>query len=114
MNTKCNWPLGNGQTLEFTIYGTNPSGWNKVGGLYIFTYFDGQYWRALYVGQAQDFSSRLPNHERLAEAIRRGATHIHAVVIPQAANRDTLEALLISHLQPPMNEQLRTIRQAAY
>ena len=33
----CNWPLGNGNTLEFTLYDRN-EGWNAVGGLYIFSY----------------------------------------------------------------------------
>lgn len=103
---KCSWPLGNGQTLEFTICDSN-TGWNKVAGLYIFAYLDGQYWRALYVGKADDFSSRLPSHERLDEAVRKGATHIHAVVVPQAANRDNWERMLIQHLQPPMNQQFR-------
>ena len=36
-------------------------------------------------------ASRLPQDLPAIEAVRRGATHIHAVVVPQAANRDTLE-----------------------
>lgn len=102
----CNWPLGNGETLEFKIYSFNTN-WNQVAGLYIFTYFDGQYWRALYVGQTDDFSCRMPCHDRLDEAVRRGATHIHAATIPQAAKRDNLEKMLIQHLQPPMNTHYR-------
>lgn len=103
---KCKWLLGNGQHLEFTIYDVNAS-WNEVAGLYIFSYFDGTYWRALYVGQTVGFSSRFSNHDRLDEAVRRGTTHIHALVVPQAANRDTWEQLLIANLQPPMNEHHR-------
>jgi hypothetical protein len=102
----CKWPLGNGQSLEFTIYDSN-TGWNSVAGLYIFAYTDGQYWRALYIGQADDFSTRLPYHERLEEAVRLGATHIHALVVPLAANRDKFEKMLIQTLQPPMNVQGR-------
>jgi len=102
----CNWPLGNGQTLEFTVYNSNTT-WNKVAGLYIFAYNDGQLWRALYVGQTDDFSLRIPNHERWNEALQKGATAIHAISVPLAANRDTWEEMLIRHLQPPMNTLLR-------
>jgi hypothetical protein len=103
----CNWPLGNGNTLEFTIYDRN-EGWNSVGGLYIFSFMakNGR-WTALYIGQTNDFSIRLPSHERLNEAVQRGATHIHALTVPQQKNRDAWESLLIQHIQPPMNEQLR-------
>jgi hypothetical protein len=104
------WPLGNGQSLEFTSYHPKTTAWNAVAGLYIFAYFDGQYWRALYVGQTNDFSNRIPSHERWEEASRLGATHIHAAVIPQAANRDTYEQLLIGCLQPSMNEHHRGLR----
>jgi hypothetical protein len=103
----CNWPLGNGQTLECQIYDFNAT-WYKVAGLYIFAYpTDQTHWHALYVGQTDDFSSRIPSHERWNEAVRLGATHIHAVVVPQAATRDKLEKILIQTLQPPMNVQAR-------
>jgi hypothetical protein len=102
----CKWPLSNGEFLEFNVYGPNTQ-WNKVGGLYIFTQDCGAYWRALYVGKTDDFSSRLPSHERWDEAGRNGATHIHAKVVSQAANRDTWERQLIAHLQPQLNDQLK-------
>lgn len=108
----CVWPLGNGQTFNFEVYDPKAVTWNKVSGLYIFTYIaavkDGiNYWEPLYIGQTNDFSSRIPSHERFNEAIRRGATHIHAVVVAQSADRDTLERLLIQHCKPVMNEQLK-------
>lgn len=103
----CNWPLGNGSHLEFTIYDRN-EGWNKVAGLYIFSFQESAgSWRALYVGQTNDFSARLPSHERLNEAVQRGATHIHALVVPQQQNQDAWESLLIRHLQPPLNDQMK-------
>jgi hypothetical protein len=110
----CRWPLGNGQTLTFHVYDSNDK-WLKAAGLYIFAYLakDGL-WRALYVGQTDDFSSRLPSHERLDEAIQHGATHIHAVQVPLAANRDEWERLLISHLQPQLNELYRNLNRFAY
>jgi hypothetical protein len=106
----CAWPIGNGQTLSFNVYDSNEN-WVKVGGLYIFAYLPkGESWYPLYVGKTDDFSCRFPSHERLDEAIQHGATHIHAVVVPLAANRGTLERRLIETLRPPMNEQLRRVR----
>lgn len=102
----CNWPLGNGHTLKFDVYGQN-QGWNQVAGLYIFAYQSGNNWYALYVGQTDDFSSRLTNHERLQEAVNLGATHIHACVVPTQSERDRLEKLLIQNLQPRLNTQLK-------
>lgn len=109
MNT-CTWPIGNGLSLEFIIYDHNTQ-WNKVAGLYIFAGPSGNgRWRAYYVGQTEDFSSRLPNHERWDETRRLGATHIHAKAVPQAANRDVWEKRLIETLQPPLNVQYRGMR----
>jgi hypothetical protein len=103
----CNWPLGNGESLGCHIYDPDTN-WNQAAGVYIFAYpTDQTSWRALYVGQADDFSSRLPSHERWNEAVRLGATHIHALVVPLAANRDRLEKMLIQNLQPRMNVQHR-------
>lgn len=102
----CNWPLGNGEILKFKIY-DHQTTWNNVAGLYIFAYQDGQNWYALYVGQTDNFSCRIPNHERWDEAHRKGATAVHALVVPLAANRDRLEKMLIQNLRPPLNSQYR-------
>lgn len=106
MMAKVNWPLGNGQVLQFDVFDRN-MGWNDVPGLYIFSYATANGWYALYVGQAESFSARLPNHERLAEAVRNGATHIHAMVVRQQTMRDQWEHMLIQTLQPPLNVQHR-------
>ena len=104
----CKWPLGNGETLEFTTFEALNTNWNEVAGLYIFASITKENrWRALYVGQADSFKDRLDNHERWAEAQRLGAKHVHALPIPQQANRDNLEKMLIQNLQPPLNVQLR-------
>lgn len=103
---KCNWPIGNNEALEFDVYPTN-EGWNPVPGLYIFSYVSEGRWIPLYVGQAENFQTRMPNHDRLDEAVRNGATHIHAKVCSQQAFRDRWEQLLIQHLQPPMNIHYR-------
>lgn len=106
MADMCNWPLGNGDVLSFEVYSKN-NGWNDAPGLYIFAYQSTSAWHALYVGQTDSFLSRLPNHDKLNEAVRRGATHIHAKIVGQQHQRDTWEKMLIQHLQPPMNVQHR-------
>jgi len=104
--TTCRWQLENGQALEFTIFDFD-SHWNQDPGLYIFAYHDGQFWRALYVGETSDFSSRLPSHELKDEVLRSGATHIHALLVPQRANRKQWEKMLIKYLDPPINRKHR-------
>jgi hypothetical protein len=104
MATTCNWPIENNQTLEFTIYDPDTK-WNSVGGLYIFARrTDATHWVAEYVGETDDFSSRLSYHERWYEATQRGATHIHARAVQQAASRVAWEKALIQNLQPPLND----------
>lgn len=106
--SKCSWPLGNGKTLEFDIY-THDTSWNQVAGLYIFAHLiNSTEWKAIYVGQADAFSTRIPNHEKWDLARLHGATHVHALVVPQSANRDILEQLLIASLRPPLNKQHKT------
>lgn len=106
----CTWPLGNGQTLDFTIY-NHSDNWNNVAGLYIFARkIDETHWSALYVGQTNDFSSRIPCHDQWDSAVRSGATHVHAAVVPQQTSRDTLEQRLIAYLRPSMNEQYKGLR----
>jgi predicted GIY-YIG superfamily endonuclease len=93
---------------EFTVYTMDGTTWNDVSGVYIFagTEADGL-WHAQYIGIADNFSNRLPNHERWAEARTRGATHVHALVVPQAATRQQIEQALIGHYQPYLNSHHR-------
>lgn len=103
--TSCSWPLGNGSKIDLTIYRLNTR-WNSVGGLYVFTYKKvNGHWKALYIGQTDDLSSGLSSHERLNEAIDKGATHIHAIAISSQSDREKYERMLIAYLQPPMNSQ---------
>jgi predicted GIY-YIG superfamily endonuclease len=102
----CSWSLPDGRCLDFYICGLYEN-WEEVAGLYIFCYKSSDGWYPLYIGQTEDFSVRLPNHERFNEAVNRGATHIHAVIIPDAANRDKWEKSLIQYYQPKMNDIYR-------
>jgi len=81
------------------------SAWHAVGGVYIFTGKNAQgLWYPLYIGQAESLAARIPTHERWQEAARLGATHVHAMVVQQEANRDTIERELIAAYQPTLNE----------
>lgn len=101
----CSWPTGPGQTLTFTIYDYDATEWKTVGGLYIFARVAGDGWEPLFVGKTENFRTGIPSHERWDEARRSGATHVHALVVPLEASRVRLEAALVAHLKPPMNEQ---------
>jgi hypothetical protein len=80
--------------------------WRDVGGVYIFTGLNAKnLWVALYIGQADSFHNRIPSHEQWNPAVRLGATHVHARVVPQAATRDIVERALIRAYQPSLNVQ---------
>jgi len=83
--------------------------WSDVAGIYIFAKPSQQLnqWIALYIGQAASLKDRLSNHERWNDALRLGATHVHALVVPLQANRDGIEQSLIRTYQPNLNQQLR-------
>ncbi len=94
-------------SYDFTVY-TPTASWNDVAGVYIFTGVNNlNQWVALYVGQTDSFRNRIPSHEQWSPAVRRGATHIHAMVVPLAATRDIVEGELIRAYHPPLNAQLR-------
>ena len=99
---KVNW-----LTYEFDVYPPNTT-WNDVPGIYIFAGLNAAgRWRAYYIGQAKSFKDRLSNHDQWDAAVRLGATHIHARVVQQQADRDRIEAELIGAYQPTLNVQLK-------
>lgn len=93
---------------EFMMYEMATTTWNDVGGIYIFAgpAQNGR-WNAYYIGKCDSFKNRCPNHERWNEAIRLGATHVHALVVPLEANRQAIEQQLIAACQPPLNTHHR-------
>ena len=92
---------------DFGVYKPNTN-WNDQPGVYIFAYRTmNNTWYGLYVGQADSFKGRLPGHERWAEAVRRGATHIHARVETNPDIREMLEEVLLAQYPFPMNVQRR-------
>ncbi len=94
-------------SYEFTVcsYGGQ---WNNVGGIYIFVGLD---WAGqpipYYIGQCDSFQNRIPSHEQWDRAQALGATQIHAMTVPLAADRGRIEEELIGYYQPKINTQLR-------
>lgn len=103
MANTCKW-----HQYDFTIFTMSGTEWNDVAGIYIFSGVHGlSQWKAYYVGIADSFKNRLPNHERWAEAVRIGASHVHALVVQQEATRQAIEKELIRVYQPPLNTHHR-------
>ena len=91
---------------EFTVYHPETT-WNETSGLYVFARRDPILggWHPLYIGQTVSFAMRFQTHEKWPAALSLGATHIHAMTVPQAANRDIIENHLIRFYRPQLNEK---------
>jgi len=94
-------------SYEFGVYSDEGS-WSNVGGIYIFAGLNSRgAWVPYYIGQCEDFHNRIPSHEQWDIARSQGATHVHARTVPKAADRERIEAGLISYFQPRLNTQGR-------
>ncbi len=92
----------------FTVYDPAGTTWNEVPGLYVFAGRGPDLrWYAKYIGRTTSFSGRLPNHDRWNEAVREGATHVHARVVHDEFQRKMIESVLIQTYQPPLNSRGR-------
>ena len=76
----------------------------------MFVRLSNQTWVPLYVGIADDLPTRLTGHERWAEAVELGATHLVAQGQASLAAREKAERDLIGHWNPPLNTHHRTDR----
>ena len=94
-----------GGGYAFAVYDPTATTWNDVPGVYVFAGLDAteRWWYAKYIGQTTSFKSRIPSHERWQEAVRQGATHVHARVVQDASQRIDLENALVEAYRPPMN-----------
>ena len=91
---------------QFEVHNSINIGWAAVAGVYIFVRVNAQgNYVPLYVGQTTSFAARLPGHERWAEAVRLGATQVHAKVVQDANQRTRLEVALIRRFNPVLNKQ---------
>ena len=88
---------------------TPEADWKDIGGVYVFAGKNSKgSWVAKYIGKAKSFADRLPGHERWDEAVKLGATHIHARAVSKEADRDKIEGELIKKYQPPLNVQKKS------
>lgn len=104
------WYGENGTPYEYRIYDLDPT-WNNVPGNYIFAKWDGSIaggqWVPLYIGETDSFERRLvPSHERWADALRDGMTHVHAHTgSPVQETRRYEEWNLIRQYMPLLNRK---------
>ena len=83
--------------------------WIQAPGNYIFVKQTSNSWILLYAGQCDDFSKRMPGHDRWSEAVRLGVTHVFSHTGSADENvRKTEERDMIQAYNPPMNVQHRT------
>ena len=92
---------------QFEVH-EHTANWNEVPGVYVFASMPSSLgWFAHYVGKTNNLKTRFRDHEHWETAQRHGARHIHAMVVPDEAMRDSIERELIGILQPPINTQLK-------
>ena len=102
------WFGASGTSYKFSVFDLRVQ-WNKVGGIYVMaqrTYMAGSSVRALYIGRTNDFSIRMPQHEKWPDALFYGANEVHAMVVSTAEVRSRIEEDLIVGQAPILNEQL--------
>ena len=102
-----NWTQGwqgqSGVVYQYEVYPLNAT-FSAVPGNYIFARLEGNQWRPLYIGESQDLSERISNHNEWPCVRRHGVTHIHAHVNNGGqAVRRAEEADLLARFSPPCN-----------
>lgn len=109
MPTTINWQSPNGTILSFGVY-QHSGDWTDVSGIYMFCRQEsnGSY-TPLYIGQASSLKDRLPLHEQWIPAVQKGASTVHAAVVPLQDDRDLFEKQLIQQFQPLLNQQHKGI-----
>ena len=104
------WRGEDGAPYEYRIYGPDAK-WNNVPGNYIFAKWEGSVlggrWTPLYIGETENFERRLvPSHERWADALQHGMTHVHAhTSSPVQETRRYEEWNLIRQCMPILNRR---------
>lgn len=111
MSDYIDWPGTTGMTYRYWFLDNprTPSAIKNVAGNYAFVrrHPNGNF-TPLYFGIADSLQNRIPNHERWADAIRAGATHVMSHTTPAGASaRDAEERDLIQRWSPPLNTHHR-------
>ena len=94
-------------SYEFSVLMMD-SGWNDIGGVYIFAALDVTSWYPTYVGATDSFKVSLTAaHEMWTAACQLEATYVHAMAVLKQAERQAIAAELIEKFQPPLNTRHR-------
>jgi hypothetical protein len=103
METRFVFAGRSGASYEFTVY-LNHLRWRRWQGLYMFARLDlfGAT-KIFYIGESFCLHTRLQNHERWAEARKRGATHVFVRECARYDVRLKEEKDLIKALHPKLN-----------
>jgi excinuclease UvrABC nuclease subunit len=109
-NETVHWPGASGRTYEYWFLDLHGSIKSEPGNYMFVRRLPNGNFSPLYIGQADNLASRIPNHERLADARRAGATHVmaHTTQGGEAA-RLAEERDLIQRWQPQLNVQHRRV-----
>ncbi len=107
MADRIDWPGKSGRRYSyFFIENFSAAGINPISGNYMFVRRSGLNWLPIYIGQAENLKIRLPNHERLRDAISAGATRVMAHATPGGEwVRLAEEKDLIEQWHPVLNTQ---------
>lgn len=88
------------------------SAFEDVGGVYIFSKIDISFGRKkpiqhvhLYIGKTHSFKERLPEHEKLSDALDRGMETILLLRVKNEDCRKKIETDLIKKYKPILNKQ---------
>lgn len=66
-------------------------------------------WVPVYIGIADDLSTRLPGHNMIPEAVKLGATHVLAATNENRVAREAEEQDLIGYWNPVLNTHYRSL-----
>lgn len=99
------WTGKSGTKYTFNLYpiGTN---FKAIAGVYIFTKQRvDKKWRAIYIGETEDLSTRFDDHHKMDCIEDEGATHICILSVGMGKKKDrqAVEADLIASENPPCN-----------
>ena len=102
------WPGKSGNSYRYWFTASMKAGdLLAAGGNYMFVkQLPNGNWVPVYIGECENFKTRLPNHERWAEAVRLGATHLMTHTTPTGEQARLVEERdLIEYWNPPLNTQ---------
>ena|SRR5437868_1577267 len=105
------WPGKTGTYRYWFTSGIAPANLKPEGGNYMYVKrLPNGNWLPVYIGQADDLKARIPSHERGADAVRAGATHVMAHTTPAGEQaRLAEERDLIAYWNPALNTQHRRV-----